>query len=93
MFEVVVEVKAVSVLHVFPSGIFIKNASFPTCQGLQCAFQLTLLYGNNGGKKPHWTLKQKMNTTYMISRMYTLQLRESKGRDLCKHATILLIEY
>lgn len=43
MFEVVVEVEAVSVLYVFPSGIFIKNASFPACQGLQCAFQLTLL--------------------------------------------------
>lgn len=43
MLEVVVEVEVVSVLHVFPSGIFIKYASFPTCQGLQRASQLTLL--------------------------------------------------
>lgn len=58
MFKIVVEVEAVSVLHVFPSGIFIKYASFPTCQGLQRAFQLTLLWGNN--ETIHWALKQKL---------------------------------
>lgn len=43
MSEVVIEVEAVSVLHVFASGVFIKYAGFPTCQGLQRASQLALL--------------------------------------------------
>lgn len=43
VFEVVVEVEAVSVLHVFPSGVLVEDAGFSAGQGLQRTPELALL--------------------------------------------------
>lgn len=43
VFEVVVEIETVSILHIFPSRILVKDTCFPTGQGLQGTPELTLL--------------------------------------------------
>lgn len=43
VFEVAVEVEAISVLHVFPSWNFIEYASFPAGQRLKRALELFIL--------------------------------------------------
>ena len=43
VFEVLVEVEAVSVLHVFPPGVLVEDTGLSTCQRLERTLQLPLL--------------------------------------------------
>lgn len=43
VFEIIVEIEAVSILHVFPSRILVEDACFPAGQGLQRTPELPLL--------------------------------------------------
>lgn len=43
VFKIVVEIETVSVLHIFPSRILVKDTCFPTGQGLQRTPELSLL--------------------------------------------------
>ena len=43
VFKIIVGIKAVSVLHVFPSGVLVKDSCFPAGQGLQRTLELSLL--------------------------------------------------
>lgn len=43
VFKIVVEIETVSILHIFPSRILVKDTCFPTGQGLQGTPELTLL--------------------------------------------------
>lgn len=43
VFKIVVEIETVSILHIFPSRILVKDTCFPTSQGLQGTPELSLL--------------------------------------------------
>lgn len=43
VFKIVIEIEAVSILHVFPSRVLVEYTCFSTGQGLQCTPELTLL--------------------------------------------------
>lgn len=43
VFEVIVEIESVSVLHVFASGVLVEDSSLSTGEGLQRAIELSLL--------------------------------------------------
>lgn len=43
VFEIIVEIETVSVLHIFPSRVLVEDPCFSTRQGLQRTPQLSLL--------------------------------------------------
>lgn len=43
VFKIIVEIKTISILHVFPTRILVEDACFSTGQGLQCTSELSFL--------------------------------------------------
>lgn len=81
VFKIVVEIETVSVLHIFPSRILVKDTCFPTGQGLQGTAELSLLCAGSERMIVTITLSQAPAT--VVHLYYICQKTNKKNPKTC----------
>lgn len=88
VFEVVVEVEAVSVFHVFPAGVLVEDACLSAGQGLQGASELSLLCARS-----ERTAVTQQKSPATITHFTIFSVFFSEGTDASGRADLLHAEF